>query len=373
MSLNCKNNIFEKTNIYNGPNFKSGAELGVAAPLTKPIEVVQQTIENSLDVITQTVDGNKKKKSTKTAIAVGSSVFVIAGLVALLNPRYSPKLIAKLKNISYQASESFKQNKNNYLQSKFHNAVKKTVDWTIKTLQFTNNINAAKDLGFKWLCCEKKGFYNVKNKTLKKGFRKVNEGFTYVMSKCHNVITKGFDKISMKTVQGKYRKANAKMNELDSLIQQVKKNLSLDEQKMLDEKLAEILELRKNFSKDSINQRLVQQEDLMANLEKDFLSKFRQYRKGFTNKWVDKGDHITSNMSFWAEDILMPVRNKVEAEGVEVLNKLFGNGKNKKGLYDDIFDILNSKMKPEEKKYFSKLLKNADKRIQKANYSERVE
>ena len=81
MLLKVENNIIASAFPY--ASFKSSDNLRAAAPLTKPIEVIQQTIEDSLDIITQTVDSGKKKKSNKIAIAAGSSVIVIAGLVAL--------------------------------------------------------------------------------------------------------------------------------------------------------------------------------------------------------------------------------------------------------------------------------------------------
>lgn len=372
MSLQVNYELNQKHFPFKNVNFK-GDETLAGAPLTEPIDTVRKTIEESVDTFSEKIEEEKNKKSNKKAIAVGSSVAVLTALVAIFNPRYSPKLISKMKDFSYRAGEKIKQSKNNYLASKFHTTCKNIVDWTMRALQFSNNINSAKDIGYKWFCYEKKEFHGVKNKTLRKGLKKINDGFIYVMSRVNESITKGFDKISMRTVQGKYKNANVKLSELDSLIAKVRKNLSPEEQSVLDGKLAEILELRKVFANDSVTQRLVDQEKLMINLERDFLVKFKQYREGFANKWINKGDHIGNNMSFWAEDILMPTRNKFEAEGVEVLDKLFGNSKDKKGLYDDIFDIVSPNLKQEEKNYFSKLIKNADKKARKANYSERVE
>ena len=372
MSMQIDSRLNKECNTSLNLSFQ-GVENAVEAPLSAPIDTVKKTIEDSVDSFSGKIEEEKKKKTNKKAIAVGSSVAVLTALVAVFNPKYSPKLIAKMKNFSYRAGEKVKQSKNNYLASKFHKTCKKIADWTMRTLQFTNNINSAKDIGYKWLCYEKKDFHSVKNKTLRKCLQKINDGFTFVMSRCNDAITKGFDKISIRTVQGKYKNANLKMNELDSLIAQIRKNLPPNEQQKLDEKLAEIIMLRKGFSKESVGQRLADQEKLMVNLERDFLVKFRKYREGFTNKWVNKGDHIGNNMSFWAEDILMPTRNVYEGEGIVILEKMFGNGKDKKGLYDEIFDILSSKMSSEEKSHLSKLMQKASKRARKANYSERVE
>ena len=69
-------------------NFRAGSEMLKAAnPLAKPIETVSKTIENSVDAFVP--EEEKKKKSYKKAITVGSSVLVISGLVALLNPKFS--------------------------------------------------------------------------------------------------------------------------------------------------------------------------------------------------------------------------------------------------------------------------------------------
>ena len=188
-------------------NFRAQSTVAPITPLAKPIETVQKSLESTVEILTPENVSEQKKKSNKKAIAVGSSVFVITGLVALLNPKYSSKFVSKLKTLSESSAKKLEQNKQNYLKSKFHKACQKTLDWGVRTLQFSNNINSAKDIAFTKLCCEKKGFHGVKNSTTRKILQKTDSGFTKIMSKAHRGITSWFDKISKKTVFVKYNSA----------------------------------------------------------------------------------------------------------------------------------------------------------------------
>ncbi|MBQ7764357.1 hypothetical protein IJ384_03190 [bacterium] len=374
MALSYPYNL--NSNPYIKQNFAfraNNTENQSSAPLAKPIESVQKTIENSVDSFVKTMDEEKEKKSNKKAIAVGSSVLVLTGLVALLNPKYSSKFVDKLKSWSTKAGVRFEKNKNDYLASKFHKGCQKALNWGIRTLEFSNNINSAKDIGFKWLCCEKKTFANVKNKTFRKFLQKIDSGFVKIMSKVHNAITVWFDKISKKTVFFKYNRASKKMNEFEALAKQYRSKLSPAQQKELDAKLLEITKQRQFFSKSNTTNRLAEQENLMGNLERDFMTQFNAYRKGFKNRWVNKADHIDKNMTFWAEKILEPTRNSVEKQGANAVEKIIGNGKDKKGLYDDIYNLLSENINAEEKALLEKTMNKAGKKLRKANFSECVE
>lgn len=366
---NLNNNPYFRSQV----NFKANGDIAQNAPLSKPIETVQKSIENSVDIFVKKVDEEKKKKSNKKAIAVGSSVLVVTALVALLNPKYSSKAVTKLKSWSQAAGNRLEKSKNDYLASKFHKICQKTFDWGVRTLEFSNNINAAKDIGFTWLCCEKKGFNSIKNKTARKALQKADSGFVKIMKKAHKGITSWFDSISKKTVYSKYNSASKKLNDLEALIKQYKTKVSPAQQKELDLKLAEITKAREFFSKSNTSERFLEQEKLMQNLERDFMSKFRSYRNGFTNKWVSKPDHIDRNMSYWAEDILKPSKEKVEREGIEAVEKIFGNGKDKVGLYDDIYNILSPNLDRQEKEVLEKLMGKTSKKLRNANYSECIE
>ena len=349
------------------------AVISPTAPLAKPIETVQKSIETTVEILTPTNTTEKEKKSNKKAIAVGSSVLVITGLVALLNPKHSSKLVAKLKSLSQSSAKKFEQNKQNYLKSRFHKTCQKTLDWGVRTLQFSNNINSAKDIAFTKLCCEKKMFHGVKNKTVRKVLQKTDSGFTKVMSKVHKGITSWFDKISKQTVFVKYNSVTKKMNELEGLINQYKSRLNPSQQAELETKLVEIAKLKEYFSKVNTAERLVEQEKLMSNLERDFMVKFRAYRSGFRNKWVSKAEHIDKNMTFWAEKILDPTRAKVEKQGVEIVEKLIGNPEGKQGLYDDIYKILSPNLNTQVAETLQKLMKKSSEKLKKANLSECVE
>ena len=373
MSSSYHQNTINKSQPSHYLSFKGNDVIKVNAPLAKPIETVQKSIEGTVEALSPIKASEKEKKSNKKAIAVGSSVLVITGLVALLNPKYSSKLVNKLKSWSQSAGNRFEQNKQNYLKSKFHQSCKKTIDWSIRTLEFSNNINSAKDVGFKWLCCDKKSFSSVKNKSLRNLLQKIDNGFTKIMSKAHKAITRWFDAISKKTVYWKYNSASKKMNKFEALAQQYKNKLTPAEQKELEKKLLEIKSAREVFSQQNISNRLTEQEGMMSNLERDFIVKYHAYRNGFKNKWISKSNHIDKNMTFWAEKILEPTRNKVEKQGLCSVEKLVGNGKEQKGLYNDVYTLLNEKLSQTEKDALNKMMNKASKKLRSANYSECVE
>ena len=370
LGQNSNVNLLTQKNINFGA---SDIVTNPSAPLAKPIQTVQKSLEDTVEILTPEGVSENEKKSNKKAIAVGSSVLVVTALVALLNPKYSSKFVTKLKTLSESSAKKFEQNKQNYLKSKFHKACQKTLDWGVRILQFSNNINSAKDIAFTKLCCEKKSFLDVKNKTVRKVLQKADGGFTKVMSKVHHGITRWFDKISKKTVLLKYDSAMKKMNELDTLIKNYKSKLNPAQQVELEKKLAEIAKIKDYFAKDKTAERLVEQEKLMTNLERDFMVKFRSYRNGFRNKWVSKPDHISKNMTFWAEEILEPTRAKVEKQGANVVETLIGNPEGKVGLYDDIYKILSPNLNTQEKEALQKLIDKSSKKLKKANFSECVE
>lgn len=369
MSIGYYNSINNNQNLLKNVNFK--AEQLSAAPLSKPIETVSKTIENTVDTFVP--QSEKEKKSNKKAITVASSVVVITGLVALLNPKYSSKLVTKMKNLSHSAGTKLENSKNNKIVNKFHNATKNTLDWGVRSLEFSNNINSAKDIGFKWLCCEKKTFSNVKSKSVRKFLQKIDNSFTKIMSKVHEAITNWFDNISKKTVKMKYKSALKNMDNFETVLKQYRSKLSPSEQAQLDSKLADISKAREFFSEKNTAQRFVEQEKLMDNLERDFRKKLSSYKKGFSNKWINKTEHIDKNMTFWAEDIMKPSRDKVERQGLDAVEKIVGNGKDQKGLYDDIYSLLSPKLSSEEKTALEKSLNKVGKKLRKANHSETVE
>lgn len=314
MSLNCYINY--------PPNFKAESS---TAPLAKPIKIVQKHAEKVADTFTPEIKDSKKKKVRNTAIAAGSSALVLGGVVALLNPKYSSRFIEKLKFMRGMGGK------------KFWNG-------TIKTLEFSNNVNSMKDIGFKRLCNKAK-----------------------ILKKPHEAITKWFDKIGQKTVIDKYKNVSKKMDNFETLLKQYGEKLPADKKAAFETKLAQIQEARKFLSKENTYQRLLEQEKLMSNLEKDFTAKFNEYRSGFKNGNHQK--HFSENMYFWAQEIMRPTRDIVEKGGEERVSKLFGRN----GVYDDISEILKPYLKSEEKTILDKKLGKLSQRLHKANYSECVE
>ncbi len=78
----------------------------------------------------------KESHKARNAIAVGSSVVVLSALVALLNPRISPKVIEKLKNLSHKAAKKANKNKNDNILNKFYKTcVKKR--WMVRLKLFS--------------------------------------------------------------------------------------------------------------------------------------------------------------------------------------------------------------------------------------------
>lgn len=328
-----------------------------AAPLAKPIEKVETAINNTVDTFIKQPEDEEEKKSNKTAITVGSTVIVLTGLIALLNPKFSGKLVNRMKNMSSEANAKLEKNKGNFVKTKFYKASEKTLGKVADFLQFTNTMNGWKDVGLKKLCTETKGIKTV-------------------MAKPHRAITKWFDSLGKHTVISKYNRANKKLNELNSLIGLYKDKLPASEQKKLETKLNEIKSTCEYFSKNQTVTRLAEQEKVMSNLEKDFSAKTKTY---FSSLWQNKSNKkevskiIKEDMTFWAEDMLMPERNKLEQNGIKVVDKIMGDGKTQKGTYHEIIDILEAHISQEEKALLEKNLAKANKKLRKANHSECVE
>ncbi len=334
----------------------------ISAPLAKPIETVQKTIESSVDTFVSPKESHK----ARNAIAVGSSVVVLSALVALLNPRISPKVIEKLKNLSHKAAKKANKNKNDNILNKFYKTCEKTVDGTAKTIQFVNNFNSAKDASFKYFCTEKKDFFAIHNKSTRNILKKTDAGIRKVLSKPHKAITNFFDNVSKHTVITNYSKASKKMDALEELFIMHKDRLPESQRLELETKLTEIKKMRKYFDETQTRERFSAQEQMMCNLERDFWARYRMYRSGFTNKWQNKGEHISKNLSFWAQEILQPVQNKIEANGIEAVSKLTGE----KGAYREAIDIFAPHLSMEENVLFSRRLREASISLKKANKSE---
>lgn len=326
-----------------------------AAPLAKPIETVENAINDTVDTFVKQPEDERKKKSNKTAITVASTVVVLTGLVAILNPKISGKLVNRMKTMSSHANTKLEQNKNSFVKTKIYKFSKNVLDNIASFLQFTNTANGFKDIGLKKLCTETKGLKSV-------------------LSKPHRTITNWFDALGKHTVQNKYKNANKKLNSLNGLIDSYKNKLSDVEKKDIDTKLNLIKQTSEYFSKDKTTHRLKNQETLMSSLEKEFFEKMKSYGKSlWSDDWKNKAKTIKNNMTFWAEDMLMPERNKLEQNGTDVIDKIMGDGKTQRGIYQEIIEILTPHISQEEKTLLEKSLKKANQKLRKANHCECVE
>ena len=327
-------------------------EQGSLNIVTKPIDKVENIVNNTVDTFVPESQDEEKKKSHKTAIRVGSTVLVLSAIVALLNPKFSSNLVNKLKTKSTNAAN--KARLDNSFLGKWNKAKEKFLKGLTNVIQVLNNSNSVKDELFQKLC----------NKT----------SFT---KNIHQSITKGFDKISKQTVYGKYKSVSKQMNTLDNIIQQYKGRLSSEEKAAFERKLAEIDSLQEYFSSAKVKDRLNHQKNLMQNLEKDVTEKIVQAKDTIIGKIkgkkIDNEMKLKDTCTFWAEDALMLERNNLEEQGNNVINSLVGDGNTKKGAYREIVELLSSHLSQEEKQILEDSINHTNKLLRKANKTECVE
>lgn len=343
--------VSQNLNINSSPTFREG---DAAAPvLAKPIEKVQTVINNAVDSFVKKDVSEDRKISTKTAIAVGSSVLVLTGFVALLNPKFSGRMVHRLKKMSSKAKTKGQKNENNKVKSQIYKTGEKFLGSVASFLQFTNTANAGKDVLFKKFCTETKGVKEI-------------------MSKPHKAITNWFDSISKHTVYEKYSKVNKRMKLLDTMLSHYKDKLPEYEKYKLDNKLAEIRKISEYFSAAKTSGRLKEQEVIMADLEKEFTNRCKSYAAALKNS-KNRTAVIKENMSYWAEDILMPKRNELEIQGDKVVQKLIGDNKDVRGAYSELFEIVEPYLTNEEKALVKDSILTIGKKLKKANHSETLD
>lgn len=339
--VNYNMNSFQR--FGNGISFRSDEPQSKIPIITKPIDKVESIVNNTVDTFVPETQDEEKKKSHKTMIRVGSTVLVLSAFVALLNPKFSSSLVNKLKTKSTNARNQAKVD--NSFWGKWNKVKEKFLNGVTNLIQVLNNMNSAKDELFQKLCSK-----------------------TTFTKKIHQGITKGFDKISRQTIYSKYDKVTRKMNTLDDIMRHYKGRLSPENQKKLEEKLAEIDKVQEYFGKSKIQSRLNTQETLMGNLENDVVSKMKQYKND-----VFDGKNRKDIFKFWAEEALMPQRNRLESEGTTVIDSLVGDGKEIKGAYKEVVEMLSPHLKDEELRAFEDTIKKTEKLLRNANHSECVE
>lgn len=360
--INTKNSSSPNSQL----GFRAKKDTSVAAPIAS----VQASLEQGVDTFADKINEKKDKKSTKTAIAVGSTVVLLSGMLALLNPRYSPKVMAKLKSLQQQAAIEIEKNRNNYFKSKFYKGYKATMEGIAKGFNAICNFNSGKDVAFQYMCCDTKKNIHMKNKTIEKAVKWADNIFTKIFKKPHEWITGKFDNISKATVKGKYKSVNKKIVKLEEAINQAKQNLAPEQRALVDAKLAEIQKLKSYLSEEEILKRLANQNDMMQNVERDFMKNWRRYKNGFSSKFVKNGDHVKKGLNFWAEDSLKTQKNKVVQEGKDAINKLVSIDKDAKGLYSEIYEIFENSLGSENISLIKRRFKQTKAKLKNANISE---
>ena len=340
------------------------------APLMRPTEAVQNTVQNSVDTFINKVEEEKNKESNKKALAVATSVTLLSGLVLLLNPKISGKLINKFRIYQHSMSQKINKNKDNVVKSKFYKTCSKAFNGLVRVLEFSNNFNSAKDIVFKKICTENLQFSKVKNNGMRTFLTKMSSFFTKIFKKPYQAITKGFDKISQHTVFRNYKKAEKRMNSFESIVEDYAEKLSPDEKTKVLTKLKEAQGLKEVFTREKVAERFLEQEKTMSNLENDLVDKFKKYVKSIKENKGERSAYIKDNLSFWAQDIMQPSRENFEKQGIKSVQNLVGNTKEKVGVYTDIIEILKPNLNTNERALLEKSFKKASKSLTKANKSE---
>ncbi len=364
------NNYYYNMNNYAyNPRFKAAE---ASAPLEKPIEVVQKTIEESVNILAPEPKDEEKRKIRNRAIWAGSTVLVASALVALINPRSSGKTLRRIQNWQNKAKIKLETSDKNSLAGKLYHLAAKTTEGAYKFLNFTNTFNAGKDMAVQNLLA-RKSVQKADDNLFLKIWKPIHNGIATVMKKPCEYITRGFDAVTRNTVTSGYKSSLKKMNKTEGLIKLYMEKLSPEEKQIVNAKLKEIAELKKYFSQENTIARLDKQEKLMSNLEEDFSKRFGVFWKGFDkNQPSQWKKHIGDNMSFWAEDMLQSKKDKLIKEGADVVDNIVGNS-DKKGLYTDIMDILSSKLTPEEKLALEESVVKTSKKLKKSNWNECAE
>lgn len=354
--------------------------------LSKPIEQVENVIHNTVDKFTpqkSEQETEEKRKSKKAAIKTLSSVLVVSGLVALLNPSFSNKMLTRINKAAQKASS--KAQSNLTTQDKLYMSLSKSLNEVSRSMKFVNTLNATKDVMFTKLCKSQR-YGGIKNDTLRKILQTINKWFTNIMSKAHNGITKGFDYVSKKTVFTKYQRVNSGLDSLDHVLGVYRSKLPKSELDKFDKKFEEIIQARSFFKKDETSKRLLAQQQAMTNLQDDFSHRITEYLdnfegslrspkqiKKFYQNWQKNAEHFNKNKTFWAEEIVAPQREIINKEGKAAVDKLVGDGKGYIGKYGELMEIISPYISKEEKAILEDSIDVMGKRLRSANKSECME
>ena len=333
------------------------------------VEKTKQTSENPIDTFVRKVDEEKEKKHNKKAIAVTGSVIGISLLVAILNPKVSGKLIEKLKASQLKVNSKIKTSKNDFFKSKFYQFLSKAQNGIDKFLSYSQNVNSLKDTYFKQICTEESSFTKIRNGS--RGFwEKTAKVFRKIMKKPHEAITRWSDKLAQFTVKRNYKKATEKMDILEKFLKEYGEKLPADKKSLFEAKIRELQVQRGYFEEGKLLDRFKEQEKLMENLDRDVRRRFRNYKNGFQNRFVDNREHFRKNYSFWAEEIMQPAKENVNKQGKLAVDALFGNKEGTKGTYNEIVELLSQNISKEEADIIKNTVNKTEKSLRNANISE---
>jgi len=312
----------------------------------------------------------RKKKRLKNTAIVSGGVLGLSLAVTALNPKMSSKLVEKLRLLQFNAARQLEKSKGDFVKTKFYKITYDVINWFNRFLSWTNNVNSVKDTYYKQLCTEEKTFYNIYNLERRKRLSKFDNVFRKIMKRPHELITLWGDKLAKRTVSTSYKTASKKMDNLEKLINEYSDRLPKESKEEILKKMSEIKSSRQFFSDENLAGRFKEQENMMKGLNGEIRKRWKDYRHGFTNKYVNNSQHFNQNLSFWAQDIMQPGREQLEKAGNDAVEHLFGNNKGVKGLYREIADKITVNMNNEEKKSFEKALSKADKSLKRANENE---
>ena len=370
-------NYYTNLNNSNHINFRENKASDI---VQKPIEKTSAIINDTVDKFTNTNESKEKKNNRKKVIGIVSSVFVLSGLMLLLNPKVSPKITQKLKNISEEAKNNIQKHKDNPIISTYYKVEAFLANAFNKGTEFVNTANSSKDYFFEWFCRDKKG-EKIKNNTLRKIVTNVDKGIRTVFSKPHKAITNFFDKIGKSTVIRQNKNASKDIDIALDLINKHKSKLSSAEQKIIENEIKTIEAFKQGLSKENVEQRLLHQESLMNDLRSKFGIKFENFRKGFkgfnsTNSFKDtfthNKKHLSDNMTFWTRDMLQPAKEELEKENLQKIATIIGDN-NKKGAFKNILEKMSTNLSETERNELLSKINIVNKSIQNAHNSEYLE
>lgn len=331
--------------------------------LATPIKKVSQAIESGVEPFADPNEKPSNKKRRKRIIAASSTVLVLGAMTMIANPKSSTKVMSKLKNLQSEFEIKMNQNKDKFLKGKLYEFGHKIVSGTKKGANVYYNFISGKDIVFQEMCLNANKKYPeflTKNKTTHEIIKALDNRFVKIFEKPHKKITEWFDNISKATVKRDYRRATRNIDLLNEEFQLLRKNLSPKNQKIFDAKFKEIISAKEVFNEKEMLDRLKEQEKMMDFLPEDLWNKVYNKKDGFAK---------TITESFWVRDALSKQKTLVENQGEQRLLKLFGN-KDKKGLYDDLVDLLKKDLKPDEIKLLEKDMAETLAKLRKANESE---